>query len=94
MALLSLKHREPPSGSRINTWNGGVDQRYAVKCWEKQTGHKKPPGLDLHHIDGDKRNNHINNLALISPSGHQRLHRMLDLARGKGLFGKAGMEVK
>jgi len=29
----------------------------------------------VHHIDGDKLNNNINNLALLTISGHTRLHR-------------------
>lgn len=38
----------------------------------------------VHHIDGDKTNNEDSNLALVTRSGHQRLHQRERLiARGK-----------
>lgn len=33
-----------------------------------------PKGWIIHHIDGNKQNNDINNLALITNSGHTKLH--------------------
>lgn len=33
-----------------------------------------PKGWTIHHIDGNKQNNDINNLALITNSGHTKLH--------------------
>ena len=35
---------------------------------------KLPKGFTIHHIDGNKKNNDINNLALITNSGHSKLH--------------------
>ena len=32
----------------------------------------------VHHIDGDKTNNNIDNLALMTASGHAKLHRFQD----------------
>lgn len=37
----------------------------------------------VHHIDGDKQNNEDNNLALVTRSGHTRLHRREDAISGK-----------
>ena len=38
----------------------------------------------VHHIDGDKTNNTDNNFALVTRSGHTRLHRREDrIAKGK-----------
>lgn len=37
----------------------------------------------VHHIDGDKLNNDLNNLALVTRSGHARLHRREDDLAGK-----------
>lgn len=36
-----------------------------------------PKGFVVHHIDGNKHNNDISNLALVSISGHGRWHSML-----------------
>lgn len=33
-----------------------------------------PPGFCVHHVDGDRKNNNINNLALLRRDAHQRLH--------------------
>ena len=37
----------------------------------------------VHHIDGDKSNNSIDNLALMTTSAHARLHRLQDQMIGK-----------
>lgn len=39
-----------------------------------------PAGFCIHHIDGDKTNNDINNLALMTQTAHQRLHSRLKRA--------------
>lgn len=36
-----------------------------------------PKGFIVHHIDGNKHNNNITNLALITNSGHSKLHGIL-----------------
>lgn len=36
-----------------------------------------PKGFTVHHIDGNKHNNSIDNLALITNSGHSKLHGIL-----------------
>lgn len=36
-----------------------------------------PKGFTIHHIDGNKHNNDINNLALITNSGHSKLHGII-----------------
>ena len=33
-----------------------------------------PRGWEVHHIDGDKTNRSLDNLALVTRAGHQRLH--------------------
>ena len=41
------------------------------------------PGFQLHHRDGDKRNNSIKNLAPIWISDHSRLHNPKGIKREK-----------
>lgn len=41
---------------------------------EEKLGRPLDPSEDVHHIDGDKTNNSIDNLALVAHGEHQRLH--------------------
>ena len=43
---------------------------------EKKIGRPIRPGEHVHHIDGDKHNNHSDNLIVLSASDHLRLHAM------------------
>lgn len=42
-------------------------------AWEQAYG-PVPKGMQLHHIDGNKQNNDLANLALVTPMEHRRLH--------------------
>lgn len=52
---------------------------------ERRLGRRLLDDEHVHHIDGDKLNNEENNLALVTRSGHARLHR-----REERLMGKKG----
>lgn len=49
--------------------------------WEEYFG-KIPTGMQVHHIDGDKTNNDISNLQLVTPLEHKRLHEGCRLENG------------
>ena len=47
------------------------EHRYLM---EKVLGRKLNKNEQVHHVDGNERNNNLNNLVLVSPSEHRRLH--------------------
>lgn len=49
-----------------------------VRLIELQVGRRVLPGESVHHVDGDRRNNSINNLQLMERGDHSRLHRLVD----------------
>lgn len=52
---------------------GNRRKRLHVYVWEKANG-SVPNGYDIHHKDGDKDNNEIGNLQLLTRSEHQAHH--------------------
>ena len=42
---------------------------------EKKVGGRIFDGYEVHHIDGDKRNNRPSNLTIVSPAEHRSIHR-------------------
>lgn len=52
------------------------------KVWEEKNG-KIPDGYLIHHIDGDRTNNHVDNLIPLTPQDHRRLHTGWSLIDGK-----------
>ncbi len=70
----------------INGYNkkGNVkEHRYIM---EQYIGRKLKPEEIVHHIDGDKTNNEISNLKIMTRGEHSRLHRLQDINNGKKLF--------
>lgn len=49
-----------------------------VLVWERAHD-PKPQGCDIHHIDGNGKNNALENLECLTKSEHRRLHAMLKL---------------
>jgi hypothetical protein len=67
------------------TWFTGRTSRYVYKhsvvMCELLGLQGLPEGMHVHHIDGDKANNSAENLALVTASGHRRLHAQSPLRR-------------
>lgn len=53
-----------------------------VCAMEERLGRRLLPDEVVHHIDRDRTNNSIDNLALVTRSGHARLHRFEDNLEG------------
>lgn len=54
-----------------------------VAVMEERIGRRLLSDEVVHHIDGNRSNNDISNLALVTKSGHSRLHRFEDALAGK-----------
>lgn len=54
---------------------------------EQALGRKLSDEEKVHHFDGDKTNNNIENLSIISQSAHAKLHTTLDRLREMGRKG-------
>jgi len=61
------------SGYIVITLPDGTKRPAHHWVWEQHYG-KIQPGYHLHHIDGDTKNNNLNNLAIMSSSDHILLH--------------------
>ena len=53
--------------------NSTIRKRLHRYIWEKEVG-KIPKGYHVHHINGNKADNRIDNLSIMTASGHERLH--------------------
>lgn len=71
----AVGYRVTPSG--YYEFTAGEHKGRLVHCVliEQRIGRRLLPDEVVHHIDGDRQNNHIDNLALLTRSGHSRLHR-------------------
>lgn len=62
------------------------------KLYENHYGIKIPPDFDIHHIDGDRGNNAIENLVLLPRTTHETLHLICNIF-GCGIDGKMLMKI-
>ena len=72
-----------PSGYREYTRGEHKGRAEHVVKMEQRLGRRLLPDEHVHHIDGNPLNNDDNNLALVTCSGHARLHRMQEAMAGK-----------
>lgn len=88
------------TGERNNGWKGGrgvhkqsgrvLVLRDGKHVQEHRVLMNAPPDMIVHHKDGDKTNNAIENLELMSRSEHTRLHNYLSPRRdhNRDTFGR------
>ena len=56
----------------------GIQVHYLVHRLVASLFIPRPPECtQIHHIDGNKRNNHVDNLLWIAPSKHHKTHRII-----------------
>lgn len=69
-------------------YNNGDYIKEHIYVMEKYLGRKLKKGEVVHHIDGNKSNNDIKNLQLMTASQHSKFHRTKEISEGKPLFGR------
>jgi hypothetical protein len=62
-----------PSGYRRFRLRNRKQKFEHVLVWERHHG-PIPPGMEVHHVNGDKLDNRIENLMLLTRLEHKRLH--------------------
>lgn len=63
-----------PDGYRCTTIN--KDKRLDhIRIWENYHNKKLPKNMVIHHKDGNRQNNQINNLMLLTQAEHMNIHR-------------------
>ena len=62
-----------PEGYPGRKYRGRYAYDHKISYWVK-TGESVPSGFVLHHKNGDKYDNRFENLELLKPEAHSRLH--------------------
>lgn len=77
-----------PHGSLPNHIYNYIRNFYENKCsrcgWNEINEQTKKSPLNIHHIDGNYRNNRFDNLELLCPNCHSLTHNYGSLNKGKG----------
>jgi len=69
-----------PKGHR-RIYHGGRYRMEHVVVWEKHHG-PVPVGQCVHHLNGDPLDNRIENLQVVDPTTHKRIHSGCELRNG------------
>lgn len=84
------QHKEYMENGYVVRYQNGYNKKGNVKVhravMEAHIGRRLSEDEIVHHIDGDKTNNSIDNLVIMSRSEHSSLHRRQELKEGKKLF--------
>lgn len=75
--------RVTSNGYYAYTRGPNAGRSFHVVLMEERIGRRLLPDEVVHHIDGDRQNNDISNLALMTTTAHNRLHRREDKLAGR-----------
>ena len=85
------EHKAYKENGYIVEYQKGYNKKSNVKqhrkIIEEKLGRRLLTSEVIHHINGDKTDNRLENLAVMSRSEHSSLHRKAEKAAGKHLFG-------
>ncbi len=73
--------RVTPKGYLAGQINGRFTLGH-VAVWEAANG-PKPDGYQIHHVNGDKQDNRLDNLILVDSVTHKRIHSGCELRDGE-----------
>ena len=86
----NMDHKTYMENGYLVKFENGYNKKGNVKLhravMEEKLGRRLTPDEVVHHKDGNKLNNDISNLEVMSRGDHSRLHRKKDLENGKKLF--------
>lgn len=89
-AYKSAQSRKPTLGAngyKYVWFSDGSGEREHRFIMEQTIGRKLNRDEIVHHLDGNRSNNDISNLVIMSRKEHSRIHRKMELESGKKLFG-------